>query len=92
MTSLRLLTLVFLMMAVYGYGANKHGPMVMSLGMAIFTLYGERKMRRQDSEHEKYVRIKQTLILTSEHMLDLHGCEASAVCIYNPSVGMQVAD
>ncbi len=92
MTALRSLALVFFLMAGYGLGADKHGPMLMSLGMVAFILWAETVFKRQDAEHEKYVRIKRSLLLTSEHMMELHGCEASAPCVYNPATGMQVAD
>ncbi len=92
MTSLRILALVFFLMAGYGIGAGKYAYGAMAAGMVIFVLWGESVFKRQDAEHEKYVRIKQSLLLTSEHMMELHGCEASAPCIYNPSSGMQVAD
>lgn len=92
MNPLHALTLVFLMMGGYGLGTNKLLPTVMSFGMVGLMFYAGRVFKRQDAEHEKFVRIRQSLLLTSEHMLELHGCEAGAPCIYNPSVGMQVAD
>lgn len=88
----RALALVFLLMGGYGCGVGKTLPTVMAFGMAGLMLYADRKFTKQDVEFEKYDRIRRSLILTTETMLDLHECESHALVVYNPSAGLQVAD
>jgi hypothetical protein len=87
-----ILAVVFLMMFGYGLATVKTLATAMCLGMALFTIYGGRKFAQQDAEHDRMQRIKQNFLLTSEHMMELHGCEASQSCAYNPGTGLQVSD
>ncbi len=47
---MRLLLVIFLCMAIYGFTIKKPGAASLSLGMVVFVAYGARELRKRDIE------------------------------------------
>lgn len=92
MNLLRILMLVFLVLGGYAAGISKPYPAVVSFIMSGILVYADRKFAKQDREWDKVQRTKQRLLLASEAAIELHECEAHALVVHNPSIGLQVGD
>ena len=86
------MALIFFLFFVYGLATHHYGGALIALAVIPMYLIADRRFKRADAEWEKMHQARQSLILASETMMEVHECECTALCLHNQLGDMQVAD